>query len=111
MEQKHFLIFVRIPVSVCPLIMTHWFTAIKRIYTGSQQRHPFLLQLQYLYLHEIVAEATHSGSLPVDQEVFPEYVQDLEEVENKSGITYMQFQYEVTRNLKSDFFIIIFLIL
>ena len=55
----------------------------------------FTLKLQYLYLHEVVAEATHAGSSPLDQQLFQEYIQELLKIGPKNDATNMQIQYEV----------------
>ena len=59
----------------------------------------YFFQFQYLYLHEILTEAVHCGSMPVDLQVFPEYMEELNKIDGITGGNYMQLQYEVTANI------------
>ena len=43
----------------------------------------------------MVAEAVHCGSLPIDQQVFQDYTEELQKIDPRTGTTNMQIQYEV----------------
>ena len=48
-----------------------------------------------MYLHEILAEALYCGSLPVDLQIFPRYIEDLYQTDSNTGKSHMEIQYEV----------------
>ena len=51
-----------------------------------------------MYLHEILAEALYCGSLPVDLQIFPSYMEDLYQTDSSTGKSHMEIQYEVIIN-------------